>query len=375
MTLLLTILIVLLLAAMLFGAEGAPASPETQASKEVIRVGTFDSRGVALAYYMSDEERRKLDRERREAFEKAKAEGDKERLKQLEEQARGAHDKAHRQVAGCAGIDEILERLRDRLPRVAREACVDLIVERARYVGAGVQAVDVTELMARQFGATEETLRELREVMKQPPVEFDQLAAERAVCYRPEPDAQAEKLLLSRLGKATVTVFPAVVRRPDGTSHDAAARDALRESFGTEGVGKATASQTKVDLGKLEGESQWEVFQGSLARFVEHLRTHPVDTEFAVLVEFLVTRGGPGGEAVRGIHCFILDGQGRSAAAFLMNSDHAPFQDARLRIAEITPESRKKLLAACTRALLEAFRKLSADHRARRAGRGQGDHE
>ena len=368
---LLTILIVLVLAALPLMGDTDTTSAPPQASAKAIRVGTFDSRGVAYAYYMS-EEQRKLSRERREALEEAKAQGDKKRLKQLEEKARPAREKRYRQIFGRGPIDEILERLQDRLPQVAREAGVDLIVERVCYARAGVETLDVTELMAKQFKATKETLRLLRELMKRPPVEFDRRGdhapTEGAPCFRPKPDAVAEKLFLSRLGKATVTVFPAVVRRPNGASHDLATRDALVKLVGTEGAGKPKASETKVDLGPIKGQVQWDVYRSSLTHFVKHLRTHPVDTEFAVLVEFLISPEGSGGEAVRAIHCFILDAQRRNAASFLMNSNHGPFQRAQLRVADRTLGAGKKLMAAATRALLESLREQLAGYGAQRTG-------
>jgi len=142
---------------------------------------------------------------------------------------------------------------------------------------------------------------------------------------------------------------------------------------GTEGVGKPKASETKVDLGPIKGRAQWDVYRSSLTHFVKHLRTHPVDTEFAVLVEFLISPEGSGGEAVRAIHCFILDAQRRNAASFLMNSDHGPFQRAQLRAADKTLGARKKLMAAATRALLESLREQLAGYGAQRTGLEKGE--
>ena len=100
----------MLLAAMGFiipaaGATGANAQEKTA----TMRVGIFDSRGVALAYGRSARPDCLLDKvaQLRKEHEQAKNEGDEQRMKELEAQAPALQEQIHKQVFSGAPIDNI----------------------------------------------------------------------------------------------------------------------------------------------------------------------------------------------------------------------------------------------------------------------------
>ena len=111
-----------------------------------VRVGVFRRTDLLVAFYKSaawDQHLRDLIKQR----DAAKAQGDEEEVKEIEQQGAESQEHAHRQLAGKAPLDNIFEHLTARLPAVAGEAGVSVIVEKPLCSTAGVELVDVTELL------------------------------------------------------------------------------------------------------------------------------------------------------------------------------------------------------------------------------------
>jgi hypothetical protein len=167
----------------LFGMSGngaEPAAKEADQTAKPLRVGTFDSRAVALAFYRkfyrSPEfvaHMKKL----KEEHDKAKAAGDQKGAKRLEAEGRGEQEQSHSQVFGSAPVDEIVAKIKDRLPEIAKQAGVDLVVSKwsITYRSSGAELVDVTEAMAKLFQPDEQTLKLIRELPKHPPLSAEEL--------------------------------------------------------------------------------------------------------------------------------------------------------------------------------------------------------
>ena len=156
------------------GMGGAAASEDDSAeSSNLLRVGTFDTRAVALAYGRSagfhEWVRTLMGR-----AEQAKAEGDDQLLAQLEAEGEAKQEELHRQVFGGAPIDEILASIEDSLPEIARAAGVDVIVTGVLYQAPGAVIVDVSREMATPFEPDAKTLEILEQLLVTPPVEMDE---------------------------------------------------------------------------------------------------------------------------------------------------------------------------------------------------------
>jgi hypothetical protein len=160
-------------------AEPVAGDAAGQAAKPV-RVGTFDSRAVALAYYrkfyQSPEFTARL-KKLKEEHAQAKAAGDEEKAKRLESEGRGEQARSHSQVFSSAPIDEIMAKIKDQLPAVAKQAGVDVIVSKwsLAYRSPDAQFVDVTEPLAKLFQPDENTLKMIRELPKHPPLSTEEL--------------------------------------------------------------------------------------------------------------------------------------------------------------------------------------------------------
>ncbi|MGD0897691.1 MAG: hypothetical protein ABR915_07625 [Thermoguttaceae bacterium] len=160
------------------GAE--PALKDAGQTVKPLRVGTFDSRAVALAYYRkfyrSPEFVARL-KKLKEERDQANAAGDHEKAKKLETEGRGGQEHSHSQVFGSAPIDEIVAKIKDQLPEIAKQAGVDLIVSKwsVTYRSPGAEFVDVTEPMAKLFQPDEQTWKMLRDLTKHQPASAEEL--------------------------------------------------------------------------------------------------------------------------------------------------------------------------------------------------------
>jgi hypothetical protein len=110
------------------------------AAQPELPVGTFDSRAAVVAYYRSPLFAAALKQKHAEHA-AAKAAGDSAKAAELERWGESSQDLAHRQLAGKAPIDNILDALRPQLPAIAAKANVSRITPNPPK---GAPTVDVT---------------------------------------------------------------------------------------------------------------------------------------------------------------------------------------------------------------------------------------
>ena len=158
------------LLALTLGAHAA--APETSPA---VVVGTYDSRAVAVAYIRSAAAAEYLRAQQTDVErlrERARTAGDRELLEDLDALGPAMQARLHRQGFGTAPVDDILARIEDRLPAIAKEAGVDLIVSRwaLTYRDPAAKLVDVTERLAAEFSPDAETWKVLRQLVATEPV-------------------------------------------------------------------------------------------------------------------------------------------------------------------------------------------------------------
>lgn len=145
-----------------------------------LRVGTFDSRGLAVAYTRSAAFSEYLETQRahiRKAMQVAEKQGDADLHKALAALGPAMQDRVHRQGFSTAPVDNILARIEDRLPALAKQAGVDLIVCKwdVTWQADGAETIDVTELLTREFAPDARTAKVIHELCKKPPVPAEKL--------------------------------------------------------------------------------------------------------------------------------------------------------------------------------------------------------
>lgn len=153
------------------------ATPAAAAEKKtLLRVGTYDSRAIAIAYINSSEWQSQIAQKQAE-LQQAQKDGDTEKANQLQEWGSAAQSKAHLQGFGTAPVHEYLETVKDQLPQVARQACVDLIVSKWEfdYRADAAETVDLTMPLVSLFHPDEKVLGWIKQLPDHEPLTQDQI--------------------------------------------------------------------------------------------------------------------------------------------------------------------------------------------------------
>lgn len=163
------------------------ASAEDPADKPVQqkpRIGTYDSRVVAMAYCFSpacEAAEGKTVAACNTELAKAKATGDKKQVAAVEAKYSDlikAQIRRHKQVFSIAPIDDVLVHIKDQMPDIAKAAGVSLIIskwdKKALDQYAGAEVVDVTEAMAKALHAPDENLKAALELRRKAPIPLEQ---------------------------------------------------------------------------------------------------------------------------------------------------------------------------------------------------------
>lgn len=157
-------------------ATGKAEQPEEKSSQSRVRIGTFDSRAVALVYYNSESFRRYI-RGLKAETKKAEAAGDRERVEELRIEGESSQEMAHKQGFSTWPVDNILEKIKGKIPEIAEQADVDVIVSKwdIVYQRPEVEFIDITDLIVKPFNPDEQTLGVLEELKKQDPIPLQEL--------------------------------------------------------------------------------------------------------------------------------------------------------------------------------------------------------
>ena len=134
-------------------------------------------------------------------------------------------------------------------------------------------------------------------------------------------DAEAAKLFDASLGDMTVTVFPAYVRDSD-PHYDATESAKIADFLQSEGYADCTLSDVDVPIAGDWGMDESKMYRNSLKSFQNYLAAHPVDTDYALLPEYLMGR-----DAVGGVHIYVVARDGRVPFGTGVNSHFAEFKE------------------------------------------------
>ena len=148
----------------------AMAKPVKENSLE-LRVGVFDSRAVAGAWYRSKAHMKKIN-EMKAEHKKAEAAGDTKRAAELEKDGSGSQEAAHKQVFSNEPIDDVLKRIEKNLPKIAESAGVDILVSKweIAYQAKSAKFVDVTWEMVNLFEPDEATVMVVKDILQSEPI-------------------------------------------------------------------------------------------------------------------------------------------------------------------------------------------------------------
>lgn len=164
---------------------GVLSSTQAGEKKKLLRVGVYDSRIIPVAYTDSrhnDHFMQKKSEEKKQA----EAKGDTLKAQELEAQMQRYSLNRHKQVFSTIPVQDLLDRVKDKLPGVAETTGVDMIVSQWQvdYSAPDIDIVDITFEMAKMLEPTrsDAALRKaIEELKKVPPLaeaEVERLARE-----------------------------------------------------------------------------------------------------------------------------------------------------------------------------------------------------
>lgn len=133
------------------------------ASAEPLKVGTYRKPALVVAWYRSPQFRAQL-QQKHAAMAEAKEAGDSKKIQELNAWGQGSQELAHKQLAGEAGIDNILEALKPAWPEIARKAQVAIIAPDPLYLDPKTPKVDLTNEILEWMQADSATRKVIAEL-------------------------------------------------------------------------------------------------------------------------------------------------------------------------------------------------------------------
>lgn len=133
-------------------AHAADETNKTSAVPE--RIGVYDSRVIAYAHFWTEAQQRKRD-EMAKTSKEARAAGQTNRYLELKAELTQLREQSHLQVFSTAPVDNVLAEMKDRLPKMQKEAGVSRLVskwdEDTLRKLKKLEQVDVTDRLLREF--------------------------------------------------------------------------------------------------------------------------------------------------------------------------------------------------------------------------------
>jgi hypothetical protein len=140
------------------------------------RIGIYDSRAVAFAWFWSGKHQTQLN-ELMQNARAAKSAGDTNRFEKFAATLREQQDQIHREGFSTAPPTEALAELKERLPEIHLAAGVTALVskwdEDSLKQFKGTEQIDVTDQLVREFKPTEKSLKTISELEKATPLPLD----------------------------------------------------------------------------------------------------------------------------------------------------------------------------------------------------------
>ena len=146
---------------------GLVSSGRVQEPAKKIRVGVYDNRAIAHAYFGSEYN---AFLKKRSEHHEAQASGDSVRIKALNDWVESFQRQMHFQAWGRAPVDDLLLLVNDKMAGVAKSTGVDMIGWYPDYVGAEVEIVDITDELVALFNTSKEKLKEIEDMQGVEPI-------------------------------------------------------------------------------------------------------------------------------------------------------------------------------------------------------------
>lgn len=151
-------------------SDAAAVDRSTAADPAPLRIGTYDTRAIAVAYAPSDYN---PVGEKMAEHAAAKAAGDDERIAELEAWGAEHQRQLHRQAFARVPVTDLLAHVADRLPEVADRRGLAAIVADTDWVATGVERIDVTMDLVALYDPSERTVNMVEDLVDKDPLDLE----------------------------------------------------------------------------------------------------------------------------------------------------------------------------------------------------------
>ena len=154
----------------------AGATAFAQPKENTLRIGVYDSRAIAVAYYNSTESGKSMETITAD-YKKAKAAKDDKRVKEIETQMKAQQRRQHEQGFSTGSVANIMAKIKDSLPAGAKKAGVEVIVSKweVNYQSPEVKVVDVTDDLVALFHVSAKGLGWVKGIKDHAPLPIEQI--------------------------------------------------------------------------------------------------------------------------------------------------------------------------------------------------------
>jgi len=152
----------------------------SQQNNNKVRIGTFDSRCIAVAYGRSGEFMKEMDSIRTQ-LSKAKEEDNKELVEELEQLGPTKQVLLQQQVFSNGSINNILVGLMEKFPTLAKENNVKIILSKWEipFTDESIELIDITEQLVILFNPDEATKKVIEEIKAMEPIPIEKIPINR----------------------------------------------------------------------------------------------------------------------------------------------------------------------------------------------------
>lgn len=148
----------------------------SQQENSKVRIGVFDSRCVAIAYGRTDflKEMDSI----RTLHAKAKEAGNQEIVKELGQLGPTKQVLMHQQGFSTGSVNNILEKVKEKFPAIAKENNVKLIVSKweVMFADESLELVDITDQLTALFNPDEATNKIIENIKAMEPVPIEKIS-------------------------------------------------------------------------------------------------------------------------------------------------------------------------------------------------------
>jgi len=152
-----------------------PVLAQSESKDKHLRIGTFDSRTIAIAFFNSRAGQKTMAAVKAD-YDKAKTANDDKQMKEIRAKMQTRQRRLHEQGFSTGSVINLLQTIKAELPGIAKVAGVDLIVSKweVMFQSPGVETVDVTKQLAMLFNPSAQGLKWIEGETK-PPIPIDDL--------------------------------------------------------------------------------------------------------------------------------------------------------------------------------------------------------